>query len=223
MKFVLDLCERLFPIISVDKKNYNYRIFCITYVLFPYFVWSMFPQQYKINKIITFLNRFLFTTSVFVAMVRSHSLDIAAGSAVGWPGVLRIRVSSISSTVERFAWNPNDQKSCRSICTGTNMNSRNAQRFPRSSYQSTVQTSCNGCLFRQHTSSCQACDGRRRLLLPRCVREFATCCLKTLKAPTHPYVSFDTKQLFASCQAIRNYCQIEILKLKSCCSEIRLK
>lgn len=157
----------------------------------------MFPQQYKIKKIITFLNRFLFTTSVFVAMMRSHSLDIAAGSAVCWPGVLRIRVSSISSTGERFVWSPKDQKSW-TICTGINMNSRNAQRFPRSSHQSTVQASCNGCLFRQHTSSCQSCDGRGRLLLPRCVREFATCCLKTLKAPTYPYVSFDTKQLFAS-------------------------
>lgn len=165
------------------------------------------------------MNRFLFTTSVFVAMMRSHSLDIAAGGVVGWPGVLRIRVS----TGERFVWSPKDQKSCRSIYTGINMNSRNAQRLPRSSYQSTVQASCNGCLFRQHTSNCQSFDGRRRLLLPRCVREFATSCLKTLKAPTHPYVPFDTKQLFASCQAIRNYCQIGILKLKSCCSEIRLK
>lgn len=72
----------------------------------------MFPQQYKIKKIITFLNRFLFRTSVFVAMMRSHSLDIAAGSAVGWPGVLRIRVSSISSTGERFVWSPKDHKSC---------------------------------------------------------------------------------------------------------------
>lgn len=102
------------------------------------------------------------------------------------------------------------------------MISRNAQRFPRSSYQSTVQASCNGCLFRQLTSSCQSCDERRRLLLPSCVREFATCCLKTLKAPTHPYVPFDRKQIFAS-EAIHNYCQIGVLILKSCCSELRLK
>lgn len=182
-----------FQLFLSTKKYCNYCIFCITYVLFPYFVWSMFPQQYKIKKIINFLDRFLFTTSVFVAMMRSHSLDIAAGTAVGWPGLLRIRVSSISSTGERFVWSPKDQKPF-TICTGINMISRNAQRFPRSSYQSTVQASCNGCLFRQHMSSCQSCDGRRRLLLPSCVREFTTCCLKTSKAPTHPYVSFDRKQ-----------------------------
>lgn len=148
-----------------------------------------FPNSIK--KIINFLNSFLFTTSVFVAMMRSHSLDIAAGSVVGCPGVLRIRLSSISSAGERFVWSPKDHKSS-TICTGINMNSRNVQRFQRSSYQSSVQASCNGCLFRQHTSSCQVCDGRRRLLLPRRVREFPTCYLKTLKAPTHPYVPFDT-------------------------------
>lgn len=95
-----------FQLFLSTKKYCNYCIFCITYVLFSYFVWSMFPQQYKIKKIINFLDRFLFTTSVFVAMMRSHSLDIAAGTAVGWPGLLRIRVSSISSTGERFVWSP---------------------------------------------------------------------------------------------------------------------